>query len=488
MSQDVQDEIRKIRRSDAGAGHVSSFSDGPEFIADGGEVAAEEADRNTTLPAGRGRGKPNHRQAPCIVIVGGGIAGLMLATRLGHVLGRRGLARISLIDRSWIHVWKPMLHTFAAGTWNIYEQQVQYVAHARAHHFEYIPGQLDAIDRAAGHIRLAPLQAAGEVVAGARELDYDVLILAFGSRANDFGTPGVVEHCHFIDSQDQADAFNARLRAQVVRSFAQGGNINIAIVGGGATGVELASELSRMIDLAGGYGGADIRDRLRLTLLESAPRILSAFPEAVSTSAASQLRALGVHVRTGVRVVGADTEGYLLDGGERVPATLKVWAAGIRASGSFGESGLELNRAGQVVVGPNLLAKGEQTVFALGDCASLVPEGAGRPLPSTAQVANQQALHLIRYLPAWLLQGKPVPPFHFRDLGALVSLSDYNAFGTLGRFGLFKGGFIKGRFAQLSHALLYRRHQLSLHGPWRAMLLWLAERINALVQPKIRIS
>ncbi|HJY92735.1 MAG TPA: hypothetical protein VJ255_20785, partial [Candidatus Acidoferrum sp.] len=108
-------------------------------------------------------------------------------------------------------------------------------------------------------------------------------------------------------------------------------------------------------------------------------------------------------------------------------------------------------------------------------------------LPSTAQVANQQALHLIRHLPAWL-KGTPVPPYSFRDLGALVALSDYNAFGTLGRFGFFKGGFIKGRFAQLSHAVLYRRHQLSLHGSFRAALLWLAERINALVQPSIRIS
>jgi NADH:ubiquinone reductase (H+-translocating) len=111
-----------------------------------------------------------------------------------------------------------------------------------------------------------------------------------------------------------------------------------------------------------------------------------------------------------------------------------------------------------------------------------------RPLPSTAQVANQQALHLIRHLPAWLRAGTPAPPYSFRDLGALVALSDYNAFGRLGRFGLFKGGFIKGRFAQLRHAVLYRRHQLSLHGPIRAALLWLAERINGLVQPKIRIS
>jgi NADH dehydrogenase len=97
-------------------------------------------------------------------------------------------------------------------------------------------------------------------------------------------------------------------------------------------------------------------------------------------------------------------------------------------------------------------------------------------------------LHLIRHLPAWLQEGKALPSFRFRDLGALVALSDYNAFGTLGRFGFFTGRFIKGQFARLSHALLYRRHQLALHGTARAALLWAAERINALVQPKIRLT
>ena len=226
----------------------------------------------------------NENLTPHIVVVGGGVAGLTLATRLGHLLGRRGLARVSLIDRSWTHIWKPMLHTFAAGTWNIYEQQVQYVAHAHDHHFEYIPGQVESIERTARRVRLAPLHAAGEMVADAREVEYDVLVLAFGSRANDFDTPGVIEHCHFVDSQDQADVFNNRLRAHVVRSLAQGGNIEIAIVGGGATGVELAAELSRMIELAAGYGAADIRRRLRLTLLETAPHILKAFPETISES------------------------------------------------------------------------------------------------------------------------------------------------------------------------------------------------------------
>src|ERR1700745_4160256 len=121
--------------------------------------------RSVQLPATKPRVKRNRGEVPHIVVVGGGVAGIILATRLGHLLGRRGRARISLVDRSWIHVWKPMLHTFAAGTWNIYQQQVQFVAHARMHHFEYVPGQLASIDRTARRIRLAPLQANGVVVA-----------------------------------------------------------------------------------------------------------------------------------------------------------------------------------------------------------------------------------------------------------------------------------------------------------------------------------
>src|SRR5262249_1936729 len=125
------------------------------------------------------------KRTPRTAHPGGGVAGLILVTRLGHALGRRGLAQIILIDRSWIHVWKPMLHTFAAGTWNIYEQQVHFLAHARTHHFEYVPGRLVAIDRTARRIHLAPLVVADEVVEGGRELEYDVLVLAFGSSAND---------------------------------------------------------------------------------------------------------------------------------------------------------------------------------------------------------------------------------------------------------------------------------------------------------------
>ncbi len=425
---------------------------------------------------------------PHVRIVGGGIAGLILATRLGDVLGRSDKARISLVDCSPTHVWKPMLHTFAAGTWNIYQQQVQYLAHAREHHFQFIPGRLEGLDRSARLIHLAPVESGGELIADGRDLEYDVLILAFGSRANDFNTPGVLEHCHFIDSQNQADEFNNRVRLHAARSYINGSDISIAIVGGGATGVELTAELTRMLELATAYGEVDMRSRLRLTLLESSPRILNAFPEEISTLATTQLRSIGVDVRTGVKVVGADAEGFLLDGNERVPASLKVWAAGIRAANALEGGGLEYSRGNQIVVGPNLHAKGDERIFALGDCSSFTPDGAERPLPATAQVANQQALHLARHLPAWLSEGREIPPFKFQDFGSLVSLSDYNAFGTLGRFGFFKGGFIKGRFAQLSHAILYRRHQLTVHGFRKALLLWAADLINARVHPPIRLG
>ena len=184
------------------------------------------------MPPRKAGTKLTERAAPHIVVVGGGVAGLILATRLGHSLGRRKLARISLIDRSWVHVWKPMLHTFAAGTWNIYEQQVHYVAHGRAHHFEYVPGQLDAIDRTARRIRLAPLRAGGESVAGAREVDYDVLVLAFGSRANDFGTPGVRGswwRFMFSFELEQLDTIDVRPAPTQVLSFRCGCSLHVFV-------------------------------------------------------------------------------------------------------------------------------------------------------------------------------------------------------------------------------------------------------------------
>ena len=424
-----------------------------------------------------------------IVVVGGGIAGLALATQLGKRLGRTGRADITLLDRVGAHVWKPMLHTFAAGTANSYQQRISFVAQAARCSFHFLPGGMQRIDREAQHITISPVVSAhGDEVLGERTIAYDSLFLAAGSKANDFGTPGVAGNCLFIDDLQQAEAFNERLYADLLRTAELGNPLTIAIVGGGATGVELAAEISQLLDLVASYGAGDLRPRLELTLIESGPRILAAFPEEVAQAATEQLRTLGIDVRAGARVVSADAGGFVLDDGSRIDASLRVWAAGVKAQDAIAAlDGFELTASGQVKVGPTLQTTTDDRVFALGDCASFTTIGEPRPLPPTAQVARQQAMHLARYIPGWL-EGQPIPPFSVRDLGSLVSLSRYNAFGTLGRHGLFRNRFIRGRFAQLSHAMLYRLHQAELHGFGRASMIWLSDAIASAVRPKIRVD
>jgi NADH dehydrogenase len=423
-----------------------------------------------------------------IVIAGGGIAGILLATKLGDQLGRSGRAAITLIDSSPTHIWKPMLHTIAAGTRDVQQQQVVYLAHARKHGFTYQPGEVRGLDRERRCVELGEIRTPeGAVIVDARTVDYDVLVMSLGSRANDFGTPGVQANCHFIDSQQQAENFNVILRNQVLRSVAKDESLRVAVVGAGATGVELSAELSSLMETVSRYGDPSVRSRLSLTLLEGGPRVLPAFPPKISASSQQQLERIGFRVLTSARVTSADARGFYHDG-SHVEADLMVWAAGVKAADFMSNlAGLETNHANQLIVDSTLQTTRDDHVFAIGDCASLTPQEAERPLPATAQVATQQAEYLARHLPRWV-EGKALPQFVFRDFGSLVTLSDYSAFGTLGRFGFFKGGIIRGRTAHLGHALLYRRHQQALHGLGKASLMWAAEHVNGLVQPKVRLA
>lgn len=424
-----------------------------------------------------------------IVIIGGGVAGLEIATQLGHRFGRSGQVAVMLIDRDTAHVWKPMLHTIAAGTSDLHREQVAFVAHAHQHGFTYWPGEMGGIDRKKKVVRLLPLRLPdGRVLLGDREITYDALIITVGSCANDFGTPGVAEHCHFIDSRLQADSFSQEARAQILRCVVENTSMNIAIVGGGATGVELAAQLIQLMESAAAYGVNDLSSRIGITLVEAGPRLLVAFPENVSAAVESQLRTLGVRVYTNTKVASAEPGGYRLADGGLLAASLKVWAAGVKGADFLsGLDGLDTNRNHQLVVRSSLQSLKDDRVFAAGDCASLTLPGNERPLPPTAQVAHQQAQYLIGNLPTWL-EGSELPPFTYRDFGSLVSLGRYNAFGSLGSVGLFRGGFIRGRFAQLSHLMLYRSHQARLHGLWKGSLIWLSDRLSGLVRPTIRLD
>jgi NADH dehydrogenase len=323
----------------------------------------------------------------------------------------------------------------------------------------------------------------------ARRIRYDALILATGSQANDFGTPGVAEHCFKIDSRQQANAFNQEVRLRMLQALAQGIDLPIVIVGGGATGVEMAAELVQLKESAIGYGAHELAPRLSVQLIESGPRLLAAFPQDIAAATRARLESLGITVMTDTRVKAATAEAFVLADGTQVPATLKVWAAGVKAADFLnGLDGLETNRTNHVVVTPSLQSTVDPHVYAVGDCSSLTLQGAERPLPPTAQVAHQQAQHLIAHLPAKLMKGTPIPDFAYHDFGALVSLGEYDAYGSLGKFGLLRGVTLRGRLAQISHVMLYRSHQARIHGVWRGSLLWLVDRINTRVRASIRLD
>lgn len=369
---------------------------------------------------------------PEILIVGGGVAGLSLATRLGKSMGKHGKARITLIDKSFSHVWKPMLHCFASGTMQNENDRINFISQASGHNFEFWPGEVVSIDRVRQEVVLSPLCAAdGTVVLESRTIKYDTIVIAIGSCANDFGTPGVRENCLSIDNLVEANAFNEKFRMELLRAFANNSELDIAIVGGGATGTQLAAELHKALEIVGPFNlhaFGKPPPKLRVTLLQSGPRILPAFPESVSAAAQTELERIGVTVRTSARVAGANATGFTLKDGTRVSAKLRVWAAGVKApevTTTYG--GLALNNTGQILVKANLSAIGDEHIFALGDCSYID----GDPMPATAQVAQQQARHLARYLPAWIEKGQKIPPCVFHNKGAIVALGKYNGWAAL---------------------------------------------------------
>jgi NADH:ubiquinone reductase (H+-translocating) len=411
-----------------------------------------------------------------LVIVGGGVAGLDLASHLaGRRTGDRRLA-VTLIDREPAYVWKPVLHTVAAGTADAGMQQTVYAAQALSRSFTYEPGEAVAVDRRAREVRLGPLSLEGAEVAPARNIPYDTLVLAVGSRANDFGTPGVAQHCARIDTRSDALAFNDRLRFELVKRTVAGTSLTIGIVGGGATGVELAAELVQAATVAERYGLREASRRFAVVLIEAGPRLLPPFPDAIAESVRATLQRIGVEVRTGTPVAAVEAGGFRLGSGERVAADLMVWAAGVKAPPLMDSLGdLERTRTGQLVVGHRLVTDRDPRILALGDCASVRLPGRDKPPPTTAQAASQQARYLCRHLPD-IIAGRSVPPAGYRDFGSLVSLGGYDAYGTLGRFG-FLDGFLRGRVAQLGHALLYGGFEVRLHGLWKGSLLWLLDTI-----------
>jgi NADH dehydrogenase len=431
-----------------------------------------------------------------IVVVGGGAGGLELATRLGDKLGKRKRALVTLIERNRSHVWKPKLHEIAAGSMDIDEHDLDYLAQAHWHHFRYRLGEMVGLDRAAREVLVGPsFDQEGRQVTPARRIAYDTLIVSVGSQSNDFGTPGVAEYAMKLETADDARRFNRRLldtafRANTEsRSAARTQRLRVAIIGAGATGVELSAELHRTTRELVAYGLDRINpdEDLELHLIEAAPRVLPALPERFSASTERLLSDLGVSVHTNARVAEVLPSGVRLADGRMIEAELVVWAAGIKAADAMKDiGGLETNRLNQLVVRQTLQTTRDENIFALGDCAACPWPEKGGNVPPRAQAAHQQATHMLHQIER-RMRGRPLRDYRYRDFGSLVSLGEFSTVGTM-MGALVRGSLmIEGRFARVMYVSLYKMHEYALHGFWKMALNTLARLITRRTEPRVKL-
>jgi NADH dehydrogenase len=438
---------------------------------------------------------PSSKAPTRIVIVGGGAGGLELATRLGDTLGRRGRAEVILIERGRTHFWKPHLHELAAGSVDLDVHELDYLAQSHWHGFKYRFGEMTGLDRAAREVLVGPvLDDDGVEIVPARRVGYDLLVLAVGSRVNDFGTPGVMAHAIALDSTAQADRFHRRLVNAFLRAHSQveplkPGQLDVAIVGAGATGVELAAELHNATRelVSFSLDNIDPDKHIRLHLIEASPRILPALPERISAAARRMLDSLNVEVHCDARVAEVLPQAVRLADGRVIDASMVVWAAGVKAASFLSAMGIATNAMHQVKVDARLRSVDDPDIYALGDCAAVEWAGhPGRLVPPRAQAAHQQAMYLVKALRR-RLAGKTVSAWRYRDFGSLVSLGEYSTVGNL--MGNFVGGnlWLEGLFARWMYQSLYKMHEIALHGWWKTSLTTLARLIARQTEPRVKL-
>lgn len=432
-----------------------------------------------------------------IVVVGGGAGGLELVTRLGDQLGKSGRAQIILVDCAATHLWKPLLHEVAAGSMDPNTHQLEYIAQARWHHFEFQQGEMLDLDRVNRQLVVgAVLDDEHCPILPERHIAYDTLILAIGSVTNFFGVPGAAEHAMAIDTVTQAEHVRKRILAACMRTQTRidggdnpsAGKVNLVIIGGGATGVELAAELRNTAQVLAAYGlhHLDPRRDIQITLVEAGPRILPPLPERIAAETTRLLTALDIRVVTGEKVTEIRSDAVLTASGNVLASDLTVWAGGIKVPAVLGRVGLPANSLGQVIVSPTLQSITDPDIFALGDCASCPWPAAGKSVPPRAQAAHQQASLLVRSMHR-RLAGKNLPTFSYRDHGSLISLGNFDTVGNL--MGRLVGRSVKiqGFLARLLYLSLYRQHQMALHGFLRMLLDTIAQWLRQKTMPRVKL-
>lgn len=348
--------------------------------------------------------------APRVVIVGSGFAGL---TALNH-LAKSGL-RVTVVDRNSYSTFQPLLYQVA--TAGLTSADVAYPTWTAAHktRTEFRKGEITGVDADARHVLLSD----GAV------LDYDYLVLAAGVSAAFYGVEGAEEHSLSLYTRRDAVRLRDRLMAELEKRSVAGddSDLGITIVGGGATGVEMAGTLAelRNIALPASFPAID-RARIRVTLIELGQALIAPFSPHLREYARRELIRRGVDVRLDTKIERVDANSVSLSDGSTLASDMTIWAAGITGPEWVGKLGLPIGRGGRVLTGPDLLVTGHERIFAAGDIGVID----GQPLPQLAQPAIQQGRHVadqIRRIEA----GRPTRSFRYKDKGNMATIGHRSA-------------------------------------------------------------
>lgn len=362
-------------------------------------------------PRATAPGRPKEGVPPRVVIVGGGFGGLYAAEALKHAP-----VAVTVVDRTNHHVFQPLLYQVAAAS--LGPSDVAYPIRA------VLSGQQNAsvILAEATSVDLAERK----VILRDGELAYDYLIVAAGARHSYFAHPEWEEAAPGLKTLEDALAIRQRVLLAFERAERETDPerrqtlLTFVVVGGGPTGVELAGAIGEIACkvMTKDFRHIDPREA-RTILVEAGPRILPAFPASLSTKAESALRRLCVEVRTGALVTSVSPLAVTI-GEERVSAATILWAAGVQPSELARSLGVPLDRAGRVIVGPDLTVPGHPEVFVVGDLAECAGAD-GRPLPGLAPVALQQGRHAAHNV-LCAVRGLPLTPFRYRDRGTMATI------------------------------------------------------------------
>ena len=392
---------------------------------------------------------------PRVVIVGAGFGGLSAAKALG-----RAPVEVMVIDRHNYHLFQPLLYQVATAALSPAD----------------IAAPIRSVLRRQANTSVMLARVTGvdtvrqEVVLGARRIPFDFLVLATGARHAYFGHDDWELHAHGIKKIDDATFLRRKILLAFERAESESDPserrrlLTFVVIGGGATGVEMAgaiAELARKA-LAADFRTIDPRSA-RVTLLEAGPRLLPAFDELLSEKAKRSLEKLGVEVLVNAMVTGCDASGVSI-GAARIETRTIVWGAGVRASAAGKWLGVETDRVGRVKVAPDLSVPGHSNVFVIGDTAHAL-DRKGQPLPGVAPVAKQQGAYAARAIEA-RLAGESPAPFHYRDFGSLATIGRRSAVAQLGRVHL--SGYLAWWLWGLAHIyfLIGFRNRLAVAMNW----------------------